>query len=93
MRAREPLADTDGVRLYEESKRADWAKQTAVVMWVGYDAPNTVFDPGLYEPNAAYAHRRPATGRRRELLLAAGPPGETYTHDGGRPFVRIHGRI
>ncbi|OMC46338.1 hypothetical protein A5745_12660 [Mycobacterium sp. IS-2888] len=47
------LSNPDGVRLYEESARADWGKETAVVMWVGYDAPNTWHDPGLYEPNMA----------------------------------------
>lgn len=47
------LSNPDGVRLYQESARADWNKQTAVVMWVGYDAPNTWHDPGLYEPNMA----------------------------------------
>ncbi|KZS58377.1 alpha/beta hydrolase [Mycobacterium ostraviense] len=47
------LSNPDGVRLYQESSRADWGKRTAVVMWVGYDAPNTVTDPGLYEPNMA----------------------------------------
>ena len=39
------LADIDGVRVYEESNRADWANQTAVVMWVGYDAPNSGVRP------------------------------------------------
>lgn len=47
------LSNPDGVRLYQESSRADWGKRTAVVMWVGYDAPNTVTDPGLYSPNMA----------------------------------------
>ncbi|MBV8786073.1 MAG: hypothetical protein JOZ00_05225, partial [Mycobacterium sp.] len=42
------LSNPDGVRLYQESARADWNKQTAVVMWVGYDAPNTWHDPGLF---------------------------------------------
>ena len=47
------LADPDGVRLYQEANRADWGKDTAVVMWTGYDAPDTWLDPGLYEPNMA----------------------------------------
>lgn len=47
------LSNPDGVRLYQESARADWNKQTAVVMWVGYDTPNTWHDPGLIEPNMA----------------------------------------
>jgi hypothetical protein len=76
------LADTDGVRLYEESTRADWAKQTAVVMWVGYDAPNTVFDPGLYEPNAA------RTGGR---LLAADVNALAVTHLGRPTHMTVIG--
>ncbi len=47
------LSNPDGVRLYEEANRADWNKDTSVVMWVGYDAPNDPSDPGLYEPNMA----------------------------------------
>ena len=76
------LADTDGVRLYEESTRADWAKQTAVVMWAGYDAPNTVFDPGLYEPNAA------RTGGR---LLAADVNALAATHRGKPTHMTVVG--
>lgn len=76
------LADNDGVRLYEESMRADWAKQTAVVMWVGYDAPNTVFDPGLYEPNAA------RTGGR---LLAADVNALAVTHQGEPTHMTVVG--
>jgi hypothetical protein len=49
------LSNPDGLRLYQESARADWGKETAVVMWVGYDAPHSVTDPGLYEPNMARA--------------------------------------
>ncbi len=76
------LADTDGARLYEESTRADWAKQIAVVMWVGYDAPNTVFDPGLYEPNAA------RTGGR---LLAADVNALAATHRGKPTHMTVVG--
>lgn len=49
------LSNPDGVRLYEESTRADWNKQTAVVMWVGYDTPHSPADPGLYESFKAQA--------------------------------------
>ena len=76
------LTDTDGLRLYEESIRADWAKQTAVVMWVGYDAPNTVFDPGMYEPNAA------RTGGR---LLAADVNALGVTHQGAPAHMTVVG--
>ncbi len=47
------LADLAGVRLYGESARADWTRETAVIMWMGYDAPNTWYDPGLWAPNMA----------------------------------------
>ncbi len=55
------LANPDAARLYNEANRADWSRQTAVVMWVGYDAPDSAADPGLYEPNMA------RTGGRRWL--------------------------
>jgi hypothetical protein len=76
------LADSDGVRLYEESARADWGKQTAVVMWVGYDAPNTVFDPGLYEPNMA---------RTGGQLLAADVNALAVTHQGAPTHMTVVG--
>jgi hypothetical protein len=76
------LAESDGVRLYEESTRADWAKQTAVVMWVGYDAPNTVFDPGLYGPNMARSGGR---------LLAADVNALAVTHHGDPTHMTVVG--
>jgi pimeloyl-ACP methyl ester carboxylesterase len=76
------LADSDGVRLYEESARADWGKVTAVVMWVGYDAPNTVFDPGLYEPNMA---------RTGGQLLAADVNALAVTHQGAPTHMTVIG--
>lgn len=47
------LADLDGVHLYGESARADWNAKTAVITWMGYDAPDTWYDPGLWAPNMA----------------------------------------
>ena len=70
------LSNPDGVRLYEESARADPGRPTSVVMWIGYDAPNTVVDPGLYEPNMA------RTGGR---LLAADVNALGVTHHDGVP--------
>ncbi|MDT5349598.1 MAG: hypothetical protein QOH91_2885, partial [Mycobacterium sp.] len=70
------LSDPDGVRLYEESARADPGKPASVVMWIGYDAPNTVFDPGLYEPNMARSGGR---------LLAADVNALGVTHHDGVP--------
>lgn len=76
------LSNPDGVRLYEESTRADWNKETAVIMWVGYDAPNTWHDPGLIEPNMAQ------TGGR---LLAADVNGLSATHLGAPTHMTVVG--
>jgi pimeloyl-ACP methyl ester carboxylesterase len=76
------LADSDGVRLYQESARADWGKQTAVVVWVGYDAPDTVFDPGLYVPNMA---------RTGGQLLAADVNALVVTHQGAPTHMTVVG--
>ena len=76
------LADIDGVRVYEESNRADWANQTAVVMWVGYHAPNSVFDPNLYEPNLARSGGR---------LLAADVNALAVTHQGEPTHMTVIG--
>jgi pimeloyl-ACP methyl ester carboxylesterase len=76
------LANPDGVRLYEESARADWGKDTAVVMWIGYDAPNDVFDPGLYEPNMA---------RTGGQALAADVNALTVTHQGAPSHLTVVG--
>src|SRR6516165_10907224 len=76
------LANPDGVRLYEESARADWGKETAVVMWVGYDAPNTWHDPGLYEPNMA---------RTGGQLLAADVNVLAVTHQGAPTHMTVVG--
>ncbi len=47
------LTNPDGRRVFHEANCADWQKDTAVVMWVGYDAPNSATDLRLYEPNLA----------------------------------------
>jgi hypothetical protein len=76
------LANPDGVRLYEEAARADWGKDTAVVMWMGYDAPDTVLDPGLYEPNMA---------RTGGQALAADVNALAVTHEGAPSHVTVVG--
>jgi pimeloyl-ACP methyl ester carboxylesterase len=76
------LSNPDGVRLYEETARADWNKQTAVVMWMGYDAPNTAADPGLYEPFMA------RTGAQQ---LAADVNGLPVTHLGAPSHMTVVG--
>jgi pimeloyl-ACP methyl ester carboxylesterase len=76
------LSNPDGVRLYQEVARAGSGKRTAVVMWVGYDAPNTVFDPGLYEPNMA---------RTGGQLLAADVNALAVTHQGAPTHMTVVG--
>jgi hypothetical protein len=76
------LSNPDGVRLYQEANRADWNKDTAVVMWVGYDAPDTAADPGLYEPNMAQAGGR---------ALAADVNSMAVTHQGPPTHMTVVG--
>lgn len=76
------LANPDGIRLYNEAKRADWGKDTAVVMWVGYDAPDDALDPGLYEPNMA---------RTGGQALAADVNALAVTHQGAPTHMTVVG--
>jgi WXG100 family type VII secretion target len=39
------LGSDDAANLYNESNRADRANPTAVVAWMGYDAPDALYDP------------------------------------------------
>lgn len=76
------LANPDGRRLFHESNCADWGKDTAVLMWVGYDAPNGPLDSGLYEPNLARAGGR---------ALAADVNSLTVTHQGEPAHIAVVG--
>jgi pimeloyl-ACP methyl ester carboxylesterase len=76
------LAKTEAVRLYQESARANWAKQTAVVLWVGYDAPNHWHDPGLREPDMA---------RTGAQALAFDVNAFSSTHEGAPTHMTVVG--
>jgi hypothetical protein len=76
------LVNPDGMNLYNEVNRADWGKDTAVVMWVGYDAPDTFHDPGLYEPNMA---------RTGGQALAADVNALAVTHQGPPAHMTVVG--
>lgn len=76
------LSNPDGTRLYRESNAADWGKDTAVVMWVGYDAPDSVLDPGLYQPNMA---------RTGGQALAADVNSLAVTHQGAPTHMTVVG--
>lgn len=76
------LAQTEAARLYQESARADSGKRTAVVTWLGYDAPDNWYDPGLREPNMA------RTGGR---ALAADVNALAVTHEGAPAHMTVVG--
>lgn len=76
------LANPDGVRLYNEANRADWTRDTAVVMWSGYDAPDTAADPGMYEPIMA---------RTGGQALAADVNALAVTHQGPPTHITVVG--
>ncbi len=76
------LSEPDGRRLYAESERAEWNKKTAVVVWVGYDAPDVWYDPGLWHPNMARAGGQ---------ALAADVNGLRTTHVGAPTHMTVIG--
>lgn len=76
------LSNPDGVHLFNEANNADSNKHTAVVMWVGYDAPNSPADPGLYEPHMAQ------TGGQ---ALAADVNSMAVTHQGAPTHMTVVG--
>ncbi|OBH03676.1 hypothetical protein A5696_07245 [Mycobacterium sp. E2699] len=75
------LAKTEGARLYEESVRAD-GRRTAVVTWVGYDAPDNWYDTGLREPDMARGGAR---------ALAADVNALAVTHGGAPTHLTVVG--
>jgi pimeloyl-ACP methyl ester carboxylesterase len=76
------LAQSDAARLYQESARADPGKRTAVVTWLGYDAPDNWFDPALWEPNLA---------RSGGQVLAADVNALAVTHEGAPAHTTVVG--
>lgn len=76
------LAKPEGVRLYQESVRADGGKPTAVMTWVGYDAPDNWYDAGLREPDMARAGGR---------ALAADTNALAVTHRGAPTHLTVVG--
>ncbi len=76
------LGNPDGRRLFHEANCADWAKDTAVVMWVGFDAPNDPADLRLYQPNLA---------RVGGQALAADVNALAVTHQGAPTHMTVVG--
>jgi pimeloyl-ACP methyl ester carboxylesterase len=75
-------AKPDAVRIYQESSRADWGKGTAVVLWLGYDAPDGWYDAGLREPGLA---------RVGAQALAADVNALAVTHQGPPTHMTVLG--
>ncbi|KUI39057.1 alpha/beta hydrolase [Mycobacterium sp. GA-2829] len=69
------LADghNDGINLYDQSRLADPDDPTAVIMWMGYDAPDGFTDLRIANPDLARAGGE---------LLAADVNGLSATHTG-----------
>jgi hypothetical protein len=76
------LVEAEGRRLYQGSARADWGNRTAVVTWVGYDAPNNWFDPGLRDVEMARGGAR---------VLAADVNALAVTHEGPPRHMTVVG--
>lgn len=73
------LSDGSAVNVYNEANKADWNNPTAVVQWMGYDAPN---DLAVAEPNMA---------RNGAQLLAPDVNGLAATHDAGPSHTTVIG--
>lgn len=73
------LDSPDGVNLYHEANMADKSHPTAVVQWMGYDAPN---DQAVAEPNMA---------RNGARLLATDVNALAVTHQGPPTHLTVIG--
>ncbi|MCV7134436.1 hypothetical protein H7J06_15720 [Mycobacterium hodleri] len=73
------LSDGSGVNVYNEANRADWNHSTAVVQWMGYDAPD---DLAVAEPNMA---------RNGAQILAPDVNALAVTHDSSPSHTTVIG--
>jgi len=64
---------SDALNLYQQANKADPANPTAVLAWMGYDAPNDFSDPRIANPDLA---------RAGGDALAADVNGLWVTHEG-----------
>ena len=77
--AAETLSDGSGVNVYNEANKADWNNSTAVIQWMGYDAPD---DQAVAEPNMA---------RNGAQILAPDVNALAVTHDGSPSHTTVIG--
>lgn len=73
------LSDGSGVNVYNEANKADWDDSTAVVQWMGYDAPD---DLAVAEPHMARSGAR---------LLAPDVNALGVTHDESSSHTTVIG--
>ncbi|HET9890977.1 MAG TPA: alpha/beta hydrolase, partial [Mycobacterium sp.] len=78
----------DAINLYEQSRKAAPGHPTAVVAWMGYDAPE--FDPprwqqAVTDPTQLEQVGTPWRARQAGALLAADVNGLAVTHNGSVP--------
>jgi hypothetical protein len=67
------LDSTDASNLFNEANKADYNNHTAVIAWMGYQAPDSMLDPAVGQ--TALAHRGAS-------LLAQDVNALSATHDG-----------
>lgn len=78
----------DAINLYEQSLKADPHRSTAVLAWMGYDAPefdHPHWEQALTDPAELEEVGTPWRARQAGVLLAADVNGLTATHDGLTP--------
>ncbi|MGF2946810.1 alpha/beta hydrolase [Mycobacterium sp. Lab-001] len=68
----------DAVNLYDQSRKADRTRSTAVLAWMGYDTPDL-------DPSTLREVGTPGLARRGAALLAADVNGLAVTHAGPVP--------
>jgi hypothetical protein len=76
------LTHRDGLNVYNEARRADPNKTNSVVVWMGYHAPDSAFDPQIGQTTLA----RDGGG-----LLAGDVNALAVTHQGGASHVTVIG--
>ncbi|OBH69336.1 hypothetical protein A5682_11090 [Mycobacterium mantenii] len=75
----------DAINLYEQSSKADPAHPTAVLAWMGYDAPefgNPHWEQAITDPSKLEQVGTPWRARQAGALLAADVNGLSATHEG-----------
>jgi hypothetical protein len=66
----------DGINLLDQMGKADPSKQNAVIMWMGYDAPDSFTDPRIANPELARAGGALLAGDVNSLHVTHTGPGE-----------------